>query len=198
MLTAIPGRTRQNGQRPVRLKTRSEAALVQLQSQEFWRRPVNGLQTGPVDSRFLSQVLVEADCLLSQEDASIPQPSDSRPGTANTAGSASNSAGSRLLGVRAQDPPSQPRFTGGGTLGAKRPTSASVTSEQSAEEARIVALQLSEIDGLLDLVKVVPRPEFQSMRATLFSSLVHRCRALDYPFIPTASTKCGSRAGCAA
>ncbi len=61
------------------------------------------------------------------------------------------------MGVRAQEPPAQPRFTGGGTLGAKRPTSAS--PEQNAEEARIVALQLNEIDGLLDLVKVVSRSD---------------------------------------
>ena len=59
-----------------------------------------------------------------------------------------------MLGVRTQDPPAQPRFTGGGTVGTRRPQSASMPSELNAEEAQIVAVQLREIDGLLDLVKV--------------------------------------------
>ena len=69
---------------------------------------------------------------------------------------AANSSASRLLASKAQDPPSQPRFTGSGALGSVRSSSASKPTEPmlSAEEERQIQLRLTDLDGLLDSVKV--------------------------------------------
>ena len=40
-------------------------------------------------------------------------------------------------------------------MGTRKPQSATAPTEQSAEEAQLVALQLREIDGLLELVQVL-------------------------------------------